>query len=394
MYTGGIRLTACAALACPALLAAGLAAPAHAVPAAAPRTLTGPSPAAAPFPSGAAGPSGPAAPAARREAPAVHARAGYLVDATTGVVHLGKRATVRMPVASLTKVMTAYVVRREARLTDVVRITAGDVGHARRNDATDASLRAGERLTVRDLLYGAMLPSGADATHALARVYGPGQAGFTAKMNAAARSLGLADTAYANADGLPRPRGGYSTAADQAKLAGIVLRDPVLRTVVSTRRYVLRKTGAHRAHTWTNTNELIGEVPGVLGVKTGYTRAAGYCLSFTADRAGHRLIGVLLGESRSARRFRTAERLLEWAAAEAAHGDGTDAGAGAGADTGAGADMGADMGMGMDDGAGTETGTDTGGDDAAEPGARVESAARTGGGPIRGTAAPVRGAGP
>ncbi|WP_230880068.1 D-alanyl-D-alanine carboxypeptidase family protein [Planomonospora sp. ID67723] len=340
MHTGGIRLIACAALTGPTILAAGSAAPAHAEPAPSAHAAHAarPAPAAAPFPAGPAGlgtapapaPAGRTAPATHREAPAVHARAGFLVDVTTGTVHFDKRSTARMPVASLTKIMTAYVVRREARLGDVVRITSGDVRHARRNDATDASLRAGERLTVRDLLYGAMLPSGADATHALARVYGPGQRRFVAKMNAAARSLGLADTVYTNADGLPRPRGGYSTAADQAKLTEIALRDPVMRIIVSTGKHVLRRTHAHRAHTWANTNELIGEVPDALGVKTGYTRAAGYCLSFAADRAGHRLIGVLLGEPRSQRRFRTAERLLDWAAEQAAYGDDTGAGASAG----------------------------------------------------------------
>nr|BFE82626.1 hypothetical protein GCM10020093_052270 [Planobispora longispora] len=88
----------------------------------------------------------------------MHARAAYLVDTTTGTVHLSKRATERVPIASLTKVMTAYVVLREARLGDVVTVRKPDVRHARRNDATHASLRPGERLTVRDLLYGVMLP--------------------------------------------------------------------------------------------------------------------------------------------------------------------------------------------------------------------------------------------
>ncbi|WP_230882382.1 D-alanyl-D-alanine carboxypeptidase family protein [Planomonospora sp. ID91781] len=264
---------------------------------AAPVVLTGPP-----------GLTGPAVPAA----PAVSARAAYLVDTTTGTAHFGKEATRRMPVASLAKIMTAYVVLREARLTDLVTVKAGDVAYARRNDATDASLRAGERLTVKDLLHGAMLPSGADATHALARVYGPGQKRFVAKMNATARSLGLADTVYTNADGLPRPRGGHSTAADQVRLSDLALRHPVLSAIASTERYVVRRTAAHRRHVWTNTNELLG-APGVLGVKTGYTGAAGYCLAFAADRDGHRLVGVLLGETRSKRRFQTAGRLLDWA---------------------------------------------------------------------------------
>ncbi|GIH97133.1 D-alanyl-D-alanine carboxypeptidase family protein [Planobispora siamensis] len=271
-------------------------------------TLTTPAPTAS-----APAASAPTAPAV----PTLTARAGYLIDATTGTVHYSRRATTPAPVASLTKIMTAYVVLRRARLNDVVKITAGDVKYAKRNDATDASLRAGERLTVRDLLYGVMLPSGADATHALARVYGPGQKRFTAKMNAMARALGMTRTLYTNADGLPKPRGGRSTPFDQARLAAVALRDPVLSAIVSTRRHVVPRTAVHRAHTWTNTNKLVGAVPGVLGVKTGYTRAAGYCLAFAAARDGHLLVGVVLGDRTSERRFRSARRLLDWGSGQA-----------------------------------------------------------------------------
>ncbi|MEU4407372.1 serine hydrolase [Streptosporangium sp. NPDC023963] len=254
------------------------------------------------------------APAAKRRAvPSVPGRAAYLYDASTGTVHLSRQAGKRMPVASLTKVMTAYVVLREAKLSDTVTIQAADVRHAAANGATHASLRAGERLTVRDLLYAVMLPSGADASHALARVYGPGDTKFVAKMNATARSMGLVDTRYANADGLPKPAPGHSTALDQAKLADLALRDPLLRIIASTRRHVVAKSKVHRAHSWTNSNKLLGKTPGVMGLKTGYTSAAGYCLSFAADRDGHRLVGVILGESNADRRFQSATRLLDWA---------------------------------------------------------------------------------
>jgi serine-type D-Ala-D-Ala carboxypeptidase (penicillin-binding protein 5/6) len=255
----------------------------------------------------------PAGQAGRRAVPTAPGRAAYLFDATTGTIHLDKQAAKRMPVASLTKVMTAYVVLREASLSDTVTIKAEDVKHASSNGATHAGLRSGERLTVRDLLYGVMLPSGADASHALARVYGPGNARFVAKMNVAARSLGLTNTRYANPDGLPKPSPGYSTAQDQAKLADLVLRDSTLRIIASAKRHAVAKSAVHRAHTWTNSNKLLGKAPGALGLKTGYTSAAGYCLSFAADRDGRRIIGVILGESNAERRFQTAARLLDWA---------------------------------------------------------------------------------
>ncbi|MEU7892756.1 serine hydrolase [Nonomuraea sp. NPDC049152] len=246
------------------------------------------------------------------KAPEVGARIAYVVD-SSGTAHFGKRETRRVPIASLVKVMTAYVVLHEGDLGDLITITKADVRHAADHGATSAALRTGEKVTVRDLLYGLMLPSGADAANALARTYGPGKPAFIAKMNAAARRLGLADTVYTNADGLPAPKeGGHSTAVDQAKLAKIALDDSTFRTVVSKKTYKLPKSALHRAHTWTNTNKLLGQTDGVIGVKTGFTSKAGFCLLFAAERNGRRVIGVLLGDQDS-RRFTTAGRLLDYA---------------------------------------------------------------------------------
>ncbi|WP_433501171.1 D-alanyl-D-alanine carboxypeptidase family protein [Sphaerimonospora sp. CA-214678] len=252
--------------------------------------------------------------AAAYDPPAVYGRAAFLADATTGEVLLDANAGRRMPVASLTKVMTAYIVLQEANLADKIRVKGEDVRYGRDYGASKAWLRLGDRLTVEDLLYALMLPSGADAAHALARTYGPGIEGFTAKMNATARALGLRDTEYLNADGLPTPhgQGGVSTARDQARLAEIALRDPRLVEITSARRHHVPRTADHRSYTWTNTNRLTGG-RGVIGLKTGFTRAAGHCLTFAADRDGHRLIGVILGERQSNRRFQTARALLDWA---------------------------------------------------------------------------------
>jgi D-alanyl-D-alanine carboxypeptidase (penicillin-binding protein 5/6) len=249
-----------------------------------------------------------------RDAPTLFGRASLLLDATSGKSLIGENATERMPIASLTKVMTAYVVLHTARLTDTVEITPEDVQYAEQNDGTAADLRPGDRLPVKELLYGLLLPSGADAAHALARTYGPDIGGFVDRMNATAKQLGLRDTLYVNADGLPTADGdGYSTAQDQARLAEIALRDETFRTVTSTRSHSLPESVNHQAYTWTNTNKLLGE-PGVIGVKTGFTSNAGFCLTFAADRGGRRLVGVILGEEVSRRRFTTAEALLDWAA--------------------------------------------------------------------------------
>lgn len=249
-----------------------------------------------------------------RRAPTLFGRASYLMDASSGKSLIGENATERMPIASVTKVMTAYVVLHTARLTDTVEITAEDVRYAEQHDGTAADLRPGDRLPVRELLYGLMLPSGADAAHALARSYGPGIGGFVDKMNTTAQRLGLRDTVYVNADGLPTPDGdGYSTAQDQARLADIALRDETFKTVTSASSHSVPETVNHKSYTWANTNKLLGE-PGVIGVKTGFTNNAGFCLTFAADRAGRRLVGVILGEEVSRRRFTTAESLLDWAA--------------------------------------------------------------------------------
>ncbi len=254
-------------------------------------------------------------PAYAADAPAVKAKAAYVVD-SAGTIHFDKRETARLPVASLVKVMTAYVVLREARLGDTVTVTAADVRHAKSNGATTAALGKGERLTVRDLLHGLMLPSGADAANALARRYGPGKAAFVRKMNATARSLGLDDTRYTNADGLPEPAlGGYSTAVDQVELARRALANPVFRTIVGREVHRVPKSAVHRAHTWRNTNKLLSQADDVAGVKTGYTRAAGFCLLFAGERGGRQVIGVLLNDQNE-RRFSTAERLLDYAGSQ------------------------------------------------------------------------------
>ena len=254
---------------------------------------------------------------AAHSVPEVYARAAYLLDAATGEELYDKAGTERMPVASLTKVMTAYLVLRQAKLTDTVVIDPADVRYANAGGGTTAGLRAGDRLTVEDLLYALMLPSGADAAHALARVYGPGVEAFTKRMNDTARELGLTDTTYLNADGLPTPEGqNTSTARDQARLAEIALRDPRLKKITSTQVHTVARTADHAAYTWRNTNRLLG-APGVIGVKTGFTLAAGFCLAFAAEGDGRLVVGVILGETVSARRYTTARALLDWAAERA-----------------------------------------------------------------------------
>ncbi|WP_283137704.1 D-alanyl-D-alanine carboxypeptidase family protein [Rhizohabitans arisaemae] len=249
--------------------------------------------------------------------PALDARSALLYDAQTGRTVYAKNAREERPVASLTKVMTAYVVLQEGRLDTKIRITQADVRHALANGATHAGLRAGEVLTARELLYALMLESASDAAEALARTYGPGQEAFVAKMNRYAAELGMDQTFYANPDGLPDPdrngRLGLSTAADQVRLARLALLDPVFSSIVNTSRYTLPTGPGRDAHSWRNTNAMLRTYPDALGVKTGFTNAAGFCLLFAADRDGWLIVGAVLDEYSSASRYHDAAHLLDWA---------------------------------------------------------------------------------
>ncbi|HEY3686172.1 MAG TPA: serine hydrolase [Streptosporangiaceae bacterium] len=249
--------------------------------------------------------------------PSVTARSVAVYNRSTHAWLYLKQARTRRPIASVTKLMTAYVVLKHARWRTPVTISKAAVAYAHRHDATTANLRPGERITLAQALYGMLLPSGADVAYQLAKNYGPGHGKFIAKMNAYARALHMTKTHYANPDGLPykdsHGRSGYSTAVDQLKLVNALLRSTSFRKVVRTTRYHLHAGHGHRAHTWTNTNRLLGAYRGAHGVKTGTTKAAGACLAFSAYRGTRNIIGIVLHSTTPTTRFRDATHLLNYA---------------------------------------------------------------------------------
>src|SRR5512135_823838 len=198
--------------------------------------------------------------------------------------------------ASSAKVMTAYLVLKAGNLNREITVPAAVTGYVRAHDASNAGLRPGDRLTANELLYALLLPSGADAAYALAQAYGPGLTAFVAKMNATARLLGMSRTHFSNFDGLPYPTpySNYSTAANLLTLGRAAMLLPAFRSVVDTRSYRLGSGSGHRAYLWKNLNALLTRYPGAIGIKPGYTGAAGQCLLFEASRKGHILIGVTL----------------------------------------------------------------------------------------------------
>ncbi|MCP2338379.1 D-alanyl-D-alanine carboxypeptidase family protein [Actinomadura rupiterrae] len=241
----------------------------------------------------------------------VSAKGAYLVS---GRGAWGRSADVRRPIASVTKLMTALVVVRSGDLGRTITIKQKYLDYGVRHGASMAGLRAGDRLTARQLLYAMLLPSGSDAAYALAESYGPTWPKFVAKMNATAMQIGMSSTRYDNFDGLPWPSNSAdsSTPRDLVKLAREALTDPIVRRVVGTRTYGLAKSRSRSAYGWTNTNRLLGSYKGAGGVKTGFTNSAGYCLLFTAERGARNVYGVVLGEPSSAARFTDAARMLDW----------------------------------------------------------------------------------
>jgi serine-type D-Ala-D-Ala carboxypeptidase (penicillin-binding protein 5/6) len=234
--------------------------------------------------SGQAGPSG------------VDAAAAAIANADNGAILWSRDLNTERPIASITKVMTALVILRSGGLNDRLTVPSAVIGYVNKWDAGTAGLIPGDTLTVDQLLYGLLLPSGADAAYTLAQAYGPGMPAFVSKMNATARALGLTQTHFANPDGLPYPTGwsGYSTAANLLTLGRDAMRWATFRQIVGTLTYHLPAGDGHHAYTWTNLNPLLGQYPGAIGIKTGWTPDAGHCLLFEVSQGSVTLIGVNL----------------------------------------------------------------------------------------------------
>jgi D-alanyl-D-alanine carboxypeptidase (penicillin-binding protein 5/6) len=227
----------------------------------------------------------------------VKAKAGLLEDASTGQVLWSKGQDTERPMASITKVMTAYLVLTAGDVNRKVTIPKAVLNYVAKYGAASDDLVPGEVLTVHELLYGLLLQSGADAAYTLATTYGPGLNTFIAKMNAEAVKLGMLHTHFTSPDGLPYPTetSTYSTPADLVRLGQAAMKLPLFRSIVDQRYYKLANSGGHHAHWWSNDDALISSYPGAVGIKTGFTNLALHCLLFEAIRDGRTLIGVVMG---------------------------------------------------------------------------------------------------
>lgn len=232
---------------------------------------------------------------------APEAASAALMEGVTGSFLFEKDADRPLPMASTTKIMTALVVLECLPLDETVTVPDEAVGV----EGSSVNLKYGEELTVRDLLYGLMLASGNDAAVALAVHAGGSAEAFAGMMNSRAARMGLQNTRFVTPNGLHDPDH-YTTARDLCIITREAMKNPWFRRIVSTEYYTALSGSTPR--TFKNKNSLLSSFPGAVGVKTGYTSAAGRCLVFAAERDGMQLIGCVLN---CRPMFKTASQLME-----------------------------------------------------------------------------------
>lgn len=264
-----------------------------------------------------------AAPAQAVTAPSIVAKGGYLMNDATGSTLFNKKMDTALSTGSTTKIMTAKVVLAQSNLNLDKKVTIQKAysDYVVKNNASQAHLIVGDKVTVRQLLYGLMLPSGCDAAYALADTYGSGSTrdarvkNFIGKMNAAAKSLKLTNTHFDSFDGIGNGNN-YSTPRDLTRIASSAMKNATFRTIVKTKAYTAKtvtKTGSTRTMaTWTNTNGLLSSYSGTIGVKTGSGPEAKYCLVFAATRNGKTVIGTVLASTSIPQREADAKKLLNY----------------------------------------------------------------------------------
>jgi len=217
------------------------------------------------------------------------AQGAVVMEATSGRVLFAKNSHAPMPMASTTKVMTAWLAIRYGNLQELVKIPSMAVGV----EGSSMYLEKGETLTLEDLLYGLMLNSGNDAAVAIAIHLGGSVEGFAAMMNAEAEKLGMLNTHFVTPNGLQH-KDHYTSAYDLGLLSCLAMQDPEFRKIVGTESKQVPWLDHPWPRTLKNKNKILWQYEGGNGVKTGYTTAAGRCLVASAERDGMQLVSVAL----------------------------------------------------------------------------------------------------
>lgn len=218
------------------------------------------------------------------------AKSVLMYDLTENKALFEKNAKEKLPMASLTKIMTAIISLENPKPDDRYMVSAENlVGE------DSMGLEAGEILSLEELLYGLMLPSGNDASEVLATNYPGGREKFIAAMNNKAKALGLTDTSFSNPSGLQGDGVQHTTTYDLLVITRYALdKFPLFAEIVTKSEYQLPATATHKAYNLFNETNLLTTYPGVKGVKTGFTPEAGLCLISYLDYKGHKIIGIIL----------------------------------------------------------------------------------------------------
>lgn len=247
--------------------------------------------------------------------PHISASSAYVFDAATGTVLYQSHPDDVRAMASCTKIMTALVAVQHGHLDQMIAVGA-DAAALVNPDNSYMGLSQGEQVSLGDLLYGLLLPSGNDAAVAIADGVGGSEAHFVAMMNQQAQQLGLTHTHFANPHGLDAA-GHHTTARDLAKLATVALGNPIIARIAATRHDVIPQTATHKTFDLWNYNSILpggrAPYPGAIGLKPGNTGDAGWCEAFAARRYGHEVIGVVLNDPSWSVRNTDMHALLDWA---------------------------------------------------------------------------------
>lgn len=240
------------------------------------------------------------------EEPKLNSRAAVIYDRKSKKIIWGKKENEKRPMASTTKIMTAIVVLENANLSDTVTVSKKSAG----TGGSRLGLKVGDKITVNNLLYGLLMVSGNDAAVALAEYVGGSVEGFADKMNQKAKELGLENTHFVTPHGLDMADH-YTTALELAEMADYAMNNEKFAEIVNTKNITISING--RSKSLKNTNELLGNLEGVNGVKTGFTNGANRCLVTSVSRNGMNVIAVVLGADTKKDRTRDSVEIIEYA---------------------------------------------------------------------------------
>ena len=238
--------------------------------------------------------------------PTINSRAAIIYDRTSGCVLFGKNENEKRKMASTTKIMTAIIVLENSNLDDIVTVSSKAAG----TGGSRLGLKTNDKISVRDLLYGLMLCSGNDAAVALAEHVGGNIQGFATLMNNKTASLGLSSTHFVTPHGLDNETH-YTTAYELAVITNYALKNETFHRYVGTKTYTVSIN--ERPKNLSNTNELLGNLNGVYGVKTGFTNGANRCLVTSVKRGNMDLICIVLGADTKKDRTKDSIELIEYA---------------------------------------------------------------------------------